>query len=87
MNLTLIYTVIVLIATTIGATTGLGGGVIIKPLFDLLGADSPSVIGFYSSVAVFTMCLVSIYKQIKKGFQFDTPLLLGVSAGSLLVVT
>ena len=34
MTLTFIYTVIVLLATTIGAVTGLGGGVIIKPLFD-----------------------------------------------------
>lgn len=84
MPLTLIYTLIVLIATTIGAITGLGGGVIIKPLFDLLGADTPTVIGFYSSVAVFTMCLVSIYKQLKKGFQFDKAVLLGVSAGSLI---
>ncbi|MGO4928527.1 sulfite exporter TauE/SafE family protein [Fundicoccus sp. Sow4_D5] len=84
MTLTFIYTVIVLLATTIGAVTGLGGGVIIKPLFDLLGADTPTVIGFYSSVAVFTMCLVSIYKQIRKGFQFNGPILIGVSAGSLV---
>lgn len=84
MNLTLIYTFIVLLATTIGAITGLGGGVIIKPFFDLLGADTPTVIGFYSSVAVFTMCLVSIYKQIRKGFNFNTSILVGVSAGSLV---
>lgn len=84
MTLTFIYTIIVLFATTIGATTGLGGGVIIKPLFDLLGADTPTVIGFYSSVAVFTMCLVSIYKQVRKGFLFDVRLLIGVSAGSLI---
>ena len=63
MTLTWLYTIIVLCATTIGVITGLGGGVIIKPLFDLLGADTATVIGFYSSVAVFTMCLVSIYKQ------------------------
>lgn len=84
MTLTFIYTLIVLLATTIGAITGLGGGVIIKPLFDLLGADTPTVIGFYSSVAVFTMCLVSIYKQIRKGFQFDASILIGVSVGSLV---
>lgn len=84
MTLTWLYTIIVLCATTIGAITGLGGGVIIKPLFDLLGADTATVIGFYSSVAVFTMCLVSIYKQLKQGFNFKLNILIGVSVGSLI---
>lgn len=56
----------------------------IKPLFDLLGADTATVIGFYSSVAVFTMCLVSIYKQLKQGFNFKFNILIGVSVGSLI---
>lgn len=77
MTLTWLYTIIVLCATTIGAITGLGGGVIIKPLFDLLGADTATVIGLYSSVAVFTMCLVSIYKQLKQGFNFKLNILIG----------
>ncbi|TCD46344.1 sulfite exporter TauE/SafE family protein [Streptococcus sp. X16XC17] len=80
----LIYLFIVLLATTVGAVTGLGGGVIIKPLFDMIGQDTPSAIGFYSSVVVFTMCLVAIYKQYKKGFSFDLKMLLSVSIGSVI---
>lgn len=80
----LFYVLIVLMATTIGAITGLGGGVIIKPLFDMIGLDGPSTIGFYSSVSVFTMCLVSIYKQIRKGFSFQWPILVSISLGSVL---
>ncbi len=77
------YVLIVLMATTIGASTGLGGGVIIKPLFDLVGLDGPTTIGFYSSVAVFTMCLVSIYKQMRRGFSFQSSLLFSISLGSI----
>lgn len=78
------YTVIVLIATTIGAMTGLGGGVIIKPLFDLIGGSTASAISFYSSVSVFTMCVVSIYKQTRRGFSFDLRVLLSLSSGSII---
>ena len=78
------YTIIVLIATTIGAITGLGGGVIIKPLFDLIGGSTAATIGFYSSISVFTMCVVSIYKQIRRGFSFDLRVLLSTSFGSII---
>lgn len=80
----LIYIVIVLSATMSGAITGLGGGVIIKPLFDLVGFHDASTIGFYSSVAVFTMCIVSIYKQVKNGFSFNIKVVILISMGSIL---
>ena len=64
----IIYSIIVLCATMIGAITGLGGGIIIKPAFDFVGIDTTSMISVYSTVAVFTMCLVSIYKRSKLGF-------------------
>ncbi len=52
----IIYSIIVLCATMIGAITGLGGGIIIKPAFDVVGMDTTSMISVYSTVAVFTMC-------------------------------
>lgn len=82
--LALLYTVIVLIATTIGAITGLGGGVIIKPFFDLIGGSTASAISFYSSISVFTMCVVSIYKQTRRGFSFDLRVLFSISFGSII---
>ena len=67
----ILHSIIVLVATTLGAIAGLGGGVIIKPFFDTLGIFNTSTIAFYSSVAVLTMSVVSIIKQIKSGFSFS----------------
>ncbi|MFV0381069.1 MAG: TSUP family transporter [Breznakia sp.] len=84
MMIILIYSLLTLLATTIGAIAGLGGGVIMKPFFDLLGIHSPSIIGIYSSMAVFTMCSVSIYKQIKNGVKINKEVVLWVSLGSFI---
>ena len=80
----LIYTLVILTATSLGAVAGLGGGVIIKPLLDLVGAHDPAAINLYSSVAVFVMCCVSLAKQLRAGFAFDRRMVLSVAAGSLL---
>lgn len=79
----LIYSIVVLCATIIGAATGVGGGAIIKPVFDLVGADTAVMIGIYSSVAVFSMCITSIYKQWKKGVSVNKPIALSLSFGAV----
>ena len=61
----ILYFFIALAATVIGAMTGLGGGVIIKPLLDFLGDYNLPTIGVLSSFTVFSMALVSIIKQIR----------------------
>ncbi|MEG3311356.1 sulfite exporter TauE/SafE family protein [Streptococcus sp. SS-4456] len=63
----LLYFFIIVVANMVGAVSGMGGGVIIKPLLDLIGAHSVATISFYSSVAVFTMSLVSTYRQVRQG--------------------
>lgn len=80
----LIYCVVILVATTLGAVAGLGGGVIIKPLLDLVGYHDPATINLYSCIAVFTMCCVSLTRQLRAGFSFDKGMVLSVSMGSLL---
>lgn len=80
----LMYVIIILVATISGAISGLGGGVIIKPLFDMIGYHNAATIGFYSSVAVFTMSIVSIIKQLKNGFDFHIKTVLWISIGSLI---
>ena len=80
----IIYSIIVLCATMIGAITGLGGGIIIKPAFDFVGIDTTSMISVYSTVAVFTMCLVSIYKRSKQGFHVQKQIALGLALGSII---
>ncbi|WP_160676481.1 sulfite exporter TauE/SafE family protein [Clostridium sp. C8-1-8] len=78
------YVIIILLATISGAISGLGGGVIIKPLFDMIGYHNAATIGFYSSVAVFTMSIVSIIKQLKSGFNFNAKTVVWISIGSLI---
>lgn len=80
----IIYILVILLATISGAIAGLGGGVIIKPVLDMIGYHNASTIGFYSSLAVFTMSIVSIYKQLKNGFRFETKTVILIALGSML---
>lgn len=80
----ILYFIVIFFATTIGAITGLGGGVIIKPILDFIGFHNVTTIGFYSSCAVFTMAIVSIVKQMKAGFLFENQILLYISMGSCI---
>ena len=80
----LLYPIIVFLATALGATSGAGGGAIIKPVFDLIGIDNVTVIGIYSTIAVFSMCLSSIYKHSRSGMVFEKKILYGLSMGSVL---
>lgn len=66
-----IYFIIIILANTIGALSGIGGGVIIKPLFETFQFHSLANILFFSCVAVFTMSLTALLKQVKNGFSID----------------
>lgn len=80
----IIYFLVIVLANTIGAISGMGGGVIIKPVLDLLAKDSVAAISFYSTVAVFTMSLVSTWRQVKNGISLNWRLVAFISAGSVL---
>ncbi|MBP1045116.1 sulfite exporter TauE/SafE family protein [Enterococcus sp. BWM-S5] len=84
MKIIIIYFITIFLSNTVGAISGMGGGVIIKPVLDFIGLHSLSAIAFYSSVAVFTMSLSSTYKQIKNGMQINIRQALGISVGSML---
>lgn len=80
----LLYFVVIMFANTIGAVSGMGGGVIIKPALDAIGHHDLASINFYSSVAVFVMSIVSITKQVRGGFQIKIPQTLTIAIGSVL---
>lgn len=80
----LMYVLIVFVATFLGAAVGLGGGVIIKPCFDLINMHNTATIGVYSAMAVFTMSIVSIYKQYKNKAKFELPIVVTLAIGSIL---
>ncbi len=59
---------IVLIATIIGSISGIGGGVLIKPVMDAVTDMSASQISFLSGTTVLTMTVVSLLRS-RKGEQ------------------
>lgn len=83
----LLYFLIAIGATTVGSLTGMGGGVIIKPLMDALHDFDVQTISVLSSITVFSMSAVSIGKQLlsKARIPFETavPLALGSVIGGL----
>ena len=78
------YSFIVWIATFIGAITGLGGGIMIKPAFDFVGLDQAAMISVYSTIAVFSMCIVSLYKRWDDVKNSQRKIALGLSIGSIV---
>ncbi|WP_338232360.1 sulfite exporter TauE/SafE family protein [Companilactobacillus muriivasis] len=80
----IIYFFTVLCANVIGAISGMGGGVIIKPIMDSLGRSGLLAINFYSSFAVFIMSIVSTYKQYKNGIDIKWGQALRLAIGSMI---
>ena len=80
----IVYFIVIILANSIGAISGMGGGIIIRPIFDSLGCHSVAAISFYSSAAAFTMSITSTIKQIFNGVKFEVKLALTISLGSIL---
>ena len=83
----ILYFLIAIGATTVGSLTGMGGGVIIKPLMDVIHGFDVQTIGVLSCITVFAMSLVSIGKQLlaktEIPFQTAVPLAVGSVAGGM----
>lgn len=56
---------ICLAASTVGGLCGIGGGVIIKPVLELLGVMSVSAVSFLSGLCVMAMAAISVFRQRK----------------------
>ena len=85
----LIYLIVSLGASVVGAICGIGGGVIMKPVLDLAGTDSVSTISFLSCCTVLSMSCYSVTKSMMaKDSQVDlksgTPLAVGAAVGGVL---
>lgn len=79
-----LYLFIILIATMAGATCGMGGGVIIKPLLDACSSYSTFQINFVSSLCVMTMALSSLIKHFIGKTKFFVKTSVFASIGALL---
>lgn len=78
-----IYAIIIVSATFLGAFVGLGGGVIIKPLLDLIGRDSIDVVNFISCCAVFSMSISSTVRHIIAKTKIDFKFVITLSVGAV----
>lgn len=76
----------VLIATVLGSISGIGGGVIIKPVMDAISGLDSSQISFLSGTTVLTMTIVSLLRSRGGDVRIDrrgTFLALGAAFGGL----
>lgn len=80
----LIYFIIIILATFIGSSAGIGGGVIIKPALDAINMSDIATIGFISSCSVLTMSIYSSIKQAKTVKNFDFKMIGLIGIGSVL---
>lgn len=80
---TVIYGIIISLATFLGAFVGLGGGVIIKPMLDLIGKDTIDVVNFISSCAVFSMSISSTVRHIISKTKINFALIVQISIGAV----
>ena len=85
----LVFFLVALGASAVGAICGIGGGVIIKPVLDLLHLETVSTISFSSGCTVLTMSCYSVGKSLLAGekrvsLNVGTPLAVGAAAGGLL---
>lgn len=76
-------------ASTIGAICGIGGGIIIKPVMDAVGAADVATINFLSGCTVLSMTCYSVIKSKVSGDskidpKIDTPLAVGAAVGGLV---
>lgn len=68
-----IFFLIAIFSTTIGAVSGLGGGTIIKPMLDAVSGLPLPAINFMSSCTVLTMTFLTIFRGRKD--ELDIPFL------------
>ncbi len=76
------------IASTVGAISGIGGGVIIKPVMDAFSGLEINIINFLSGCTVLSMSVSSYLRSLKQGvsvnYKRTIPLALGASIGGIL---
>lgn len=82
----ILYVLIALATTVIGSISGMGGGVMMKPLYDLLNDFNATQIAVMTSTTVFTMSLVSVVSRAKslKEENVDIKTLIFITIGAVV---
>jgi uncharacterized membrane protein YfcA len=74
---------IALAAAAIGGITGMGGGVLIKPVLDLLNGFDTQTINILSTASVFAMAVVSVTNQFRMETKIKISAALSLGFGSV----
>ena len=85
----LLFLIVSFLASIVGAICGIGGGVVIKPVLDMLRMGSAATINFLSGCTVLSMSLYSVVKSLRAGdsrveMSTGTPLALGAAVGGVI---
>ena len=85
----ILFFVVAFLSSIAGAICGIGGGVVIKPVLDMLRMGAPATINFLSGCTVLSMSLYSVSKALRAGdskveTSTGTPLALGAAAGGVV---
>ncbi len=83
-----IFFIVSFLASVVGAICGIGGGVVIKPVLDMLSLESVATISFLSGCTVLSMSCYSVTRALTKGdsgvdVRTGTPLVIGAALGGL----
>ena len=84
----ILFFIVAFLSSIVGAICGIGGGVVIKPVLDMLQMGAPATINFLSGCTVLSMSLYSVAKALRAGdsrveLTTGTPLALGAALGGV----
>lgn len=84
-----LFLVVSFLSSVVGAICGIGGGVIIKPVLDVLGLASVPTISFLSGCTVLSMSCYSVGRSMASGdrsveLSTGTPLAVGAAVGGVV---
>ena len=69
--MSIVYFFVCLISCVVGAISGIGGGVIIKPVLDALGTLNVSTISFLSGCTVLAMTSMTLFRSRNSDVKID----------------
>ena len=83
-----VFFLVSFLASIVGAICGIGGGVVIKPVLDMLGLETVAAISFLSGCTVLSMSCYSVTRALARGdsgvdLKTGTPLAVGGALGGL----
>ncbi len=89
MGTAILFFLITSLASVVGAISGIGGGIIIKPVLELVTSESVEAIAYLSGCTVLAMAIVSLLRrrrEISVGFELrrGTLLAIGSAVGGVL---